>query len=156
MRLGVLATASMIAALLAAPGHAQGFYVSGTVGAAMQSDSDNTGATSADETSHPDAAAKDADTAKAAAGRIDKPGQSKKTGPGKNERAKPTADKPAEKGKESSRGAKGAGDASGGRDDELAQLARRIADLQETISALEAGTAGAGEEAPERDGKPSS
>ena len=48
MRLGVLATASMIAALLAAPGHAQGFYVSGTVGAAMQSDSDNTGATSAD------------------------------------------------------------------------------------------------------------
>ena len=48
MRLGVLATASIIGALLAAPGHAQGFYVSGTVGAAMQSDSDNTGATSAD------------------------------------------------------------------------------------------------------------
>ena len=115
-----------------------------------------TGATSADETSHPDADAKDADTANAAAGKTHKTGQSKKTGQGKNERAKPTADKPAEKVKQSSRRTKAAGDASGGRDDELVELARRIADLQETISALEAGTAGAGEEAPERDGKPSS
>ena len=48
MRLGVIAAASVIGALLAAPGHAQGFYVSGTVGAAMQSDSDNSGATSVD------------------------------------------------------------------------------------------------------------
>ena len=55
-----------------------------------------------------------------------------------------------------SRRAKAAGDASGGRDDELVELARRIADLQETISALEAGTPGSGDEAPERDRKTSS
>lgn len=115
-----------------------------------------TGAASADGKAHPDTAAKDADTAKAAAGKTNKTGQSNKTGQGKNERAKPTADKPAEKGKQSSRRAKAAGDASGGRDDELVELARRIADLQETISALEAGTAGTRREAPERDGKPSS
>ena len=41
-------------------------------------------------------------------------------------------------------GAKTASDASGSRDDELAQLARRIADLSETIAALEAGTEGSG------------
>jgi hypothetical protein len=41
-------------------------------------------------------------------------------------------------------GAKAASDASGSRDDELAQLARRIADLSETIAALEAGTEGEG------------
>ncbi len=115
-----------------------------------------TSATSADEKAHPDAVAKDADTVKAAAGRTEKTGKSKKTGQGKNERAIPTADKPAQTGKQPSCGAKAAGDASGGRDDELAQLARRIADLQETISALEAGTAGTGEKAPDRDGKPSS
>jgi hypothetical protein len=40
--------------------------------------------------------------------------------------------------------AKAASDASGSRDDELAQLARRIADLSETIAALEAGTEGKG------------
>ncbi|MDP2697236.1 hypothetical protein [Thalassospira sp.] len=37
-------------------------------------------------------------------------------------------------------GATAPADASGGRDDELAELARRIATLSETISALEAGT----------------
>lgn len=85
-----------------------------------------------------------------------KTGKSNEPGQGKNERAKSTAGKPAEKGKQSSRRAKAAGDASGGRDDELVELARRIADLQETISALEAGTSGTGYEAPERDEKPSS
>ena len=118
-----------------------------------------TGATSTtstmgvDKKVDPDTTAEDAGTAGTTKG---KTGKSKKTGQGKNERAKPTADKPAQTGKQSSRGAKAAGDASGSRDDELVELARRIADLQETISALEAGTPGTGEEAPERDGKPSS
>ncbi|MFH1806953.1 MAG: hypothetical protein ABID63_18890 [Pseudomonadota bacterium] len=41
-------------------------------------------------------------------------------------------------------GATAPADASGGRDDELAELARRIASLSETISALEAGTGSTG------------
>ncbi|WP_339859804.1 hypothetical protein [Thalassospira alkalitolerans] len=79
-----------------------------------------------------------------------------KTGQGKNERAKPGSDKSTQKNKQPSRRAKAAGDASGGRDDELVKLARRIADLQETISALETGTAGPGEGPAKRDGKTSS
>ncbi|WP_341364832.1 hypothetical protein P8T57_05480 [Thalassospira sp. SN3W] len=104
-----------------------------------------------DKKADPGTTVKEAGKAEATKG---KTGKSNKSGQGKNERAKPTADKPAEKGKQSSRRAKAAGDASGSRDDELVELARRLADLQETISALEAGTAGSGEEAPERDGKP--
>ncbi len=84
-------------------------------------------------------------------------GKSKtRTGQGNDERAKPEPDKPAQTGKQSSRRAKAAGDASGSRDDELVELARRIADLQETISALEAGTAGSGEDPADGDGKTSS
>lgn len=120
---------------------------------AMPGMTSTTSMANVDKKADPGTTAKEAGKAEATKG---KTGKSDKSGQGKNERAKPTADKPAEKAKQSSRGAKAAGDASGGRDDELAQLARRIADLQETISALEAGTAGAGEEAPERDGKPSS
>lgn len=48
MRFKMIIAASLADALFAAPGHAEGFYVSGSVGAAMQADSDNTGATSAD------------------------------------------------------------------------------------------------------------
>ena len=47
--------------------------------------------------------------------------------------------------------AKAASDAHGSRDDELAQLARRIADLSETIAALEGRTSGSGGGTPDGD-----
>lgn len=65
-------------------------------------------------------------------------------GQGKNDQsAKPKAASTKTR-KSETGGAKAASDASGSRDDELAQLARRIADLSETIAALEAGTEGTG------------
>jgi len=48
MRFKMIVAASLVGALFAVPGYAEGLYVSGTVGASMQADSDNTGATSAD------------------------------------------------------------------------------------------------------------
>lgn len=52
------------------------------------------------------------------------------------------------------RGAKAAGDASGRRDDEVAELSRRIAAIQKTIAALEAGTSDRGDGTSDGDGKP--
>lgn len=65
-------------------------------------------------------------------------------GQGKNDQSAKTKAASAKKGKPETGGATAASDASGRRDDELAQLARRIADLSETIAALEAGTEGTG------------
>ncbi|AXO13660.1 hypothetical protein [Thalassospira indica] len=65
-------------------------------------------------------------------------------GQGKNDQSAKTKAASAKTRKSEAGGAKTASDASGSRDDELAQLARRIADLSETIAALEAGTEGSG------------
>lgn len=65
-------------------------------------------------------------------------------GQGKNDQSAKTKTASAKTRKSEAGGAKTASDASGSRDDELAQLARRIADLSETIAALEAGTEGSG------------
>lgn len=67
-------------------------------------------------------------------------------GQGNNDQSAKTKAASAKKGKPKAGGAKAASDAHGSRDDELAQLARRIADLSETIAALEAGTEGSGGE----------
>ena len=69
-------------------------------------------------------------------------------GQGKNDQSKQPEAASAKTRKPKAGGAKAASDAHGSRDDELAQLARRIADLSETIAALEAGAEGTG-------GKPS-
>ncbi|BDW90324.1 hypothetical protein [Thalassospira tepidiphila] len=65
-------------------------------------------------------------------------------GQGKNDQSAKTKTASAKTRKSEAGGAETASDASGSRDDELAQLARRIADLSETIAALEAGTEGSG------------
>ncbi|MBE70555.1 MAG: hypothetical protein CMO07_16870 [Thalassospira sp.] len=65
-------------------------------------------------------------------------------GQGKNDQSAKTKTASAKTRKSEAGRAKTASDASGSRDDELAQLARRIADLSETIAALEAGTEGSG------------
>ncbi|WP_417829680.1 hypothetical protein [Thalassospira sp.] len=65
-------------------------------------------------------------------------------GQGKNDQSAKTKAASAKTRKSEAGGATAASDASGRRDDELAQLARRIADLSETIAALEAGTEGTG------------
>ncbi|MEQ8391172.1 MAG: hypothetical protein RIB30_09265 [Thalassospira sp.] len=70
-------------------------------------------------------------------------------GQGKNDQSTETKDAPTQKGKPKAGRATTAADAHGSRDDELAQLARRIADLSETIAALEGGTEGSGGEPPE-------
>ncbi|MBX2830244.1 MAG: hypothetical protein KTR23_03555 [Rhodospirillales bacterium] len=69
-------------------------------------------------------------------------------GQGKNDQSTKTKAAPAKKGKPKAGRATTASDAHGSRDDELAQLARRIADLSETIAALEGGTEGAGGKPP--------
>ncbi|KJE35743.1 hypothetical protein UF64_06325 [Thalassospira sp. HJ] len=65
-------------------------------------------------------------------------------GQGKNDQSAKTKAASAKTRKSEAGGAKAASDAHGSRDDELAQLARRITDLSETIAALEAGTEGSG------------
>ncbi|MEQ8286542.1 hypothetical protein [Thalassospira sp.] len=70
-------------------------------------------------------------------------------GQGKNDQSRETKDAPTQKGKPKAGRATAAADAHGSRDDELAQLARRIADLSETIAALEGGTEGSGGKPPE-------
>ncbi len=72
-------------------------------------------------------------------------------GQGKNDQSTETKAASAKKAKPEAGGAKAAADAHGSRDDELAQLARRIADLSETIAALEAGTEGTGGKPPSGD-----
>lgn len=72
-------------------------------------------------------------------------------GQGKNDQSTETKAASTKKTKQEAGGAKAASDAHGSRDDELAQLARRIADLSETIAALEAGTEATGGKPPERD-----
>ncbi|RCK26821.1 hypothetical protein TH8_08970 [Thalassospira profundimaris] len=72
-------------------------------------------------------------------------------GQGKNDQSTETKAASTKKTKPKAGGAKAASDAHGSRDDELAQLARRIADLSETIAALEAGTEGTGGKPPEGD-----
>mgnify|MGYP004117536563 FL=1 len=72
-------------------------------------------------------------------------------GQGKNDQSAKTKTASAKTRKSEAGRAKTASDASGSRDDELAQLARRIADLSETIAALEAGTEGTGGKPPSRD-----
>ncbi|NIY75466.1 hypothetical protein HED22_07410 [Thalassospira sp. HF15] len=95
--------------------------------------------------------ASEQDSAETAA--ADKPKKTSKTkraaknaakGQGKNDQSAKSKATSAKAGKPETGGAKAASDASGSRDDELAQLARRIADLSETIAALEAGTEGEG------------
>lgn len=71
-------------------------------------------------------------------------GRNAAKGQGKDDQSTTAKTPSAKKGKPAAGGAKAASDAYGGRDDELAQLARRIADLSETIAALEAGTEGTG------------
>ena len=65
-------------------------------------------------------------------------------GQGKNDQSAKTKAASAKTRNPEAGGTKTASDAHGSRDDELAQLARRIADLSETIAALEAGTEGSG------------
>jgi|GEM_PF-871230 len=72
-------------------------------------------------------------------------------GQGKNDQSDATKTASAKKAKSETGRATAASDAHGSRDDELAQLARRIADLSETIAALEAGTEGTGGKPPSRD-----
>lgn len=72
-------------------------------------------------------------------------------GQGKNDQSRQTKAASAKKTKPETGGATAAADAYGRRDDELAQLARRIADLSETIAALEAGTQGPGAKPPSGD-----
>ncbi|WP_430474250.1 hypothetical protein ACQ0MK_20830 [Thalassospira lucentensis] len=69
-------------------------------------------------------------------------------GQGKNDQSTETKATPTQKGKPKAGRATTASDAHGSRDDELAQLARRIADLSETIAALEGGTEGSGGKPP--------
>lgn len=72
-------------------------------------------------------------------------------GQGKNDQSKQPEAASAKTRKPKAGGAKAASDAHGSRDDELAQLARRIADLSETIAALEAGAEGTGGKPPKGD-----
>ena len=72
-------------------------------------------------------------------------------GQGKNDQSTETKAASAKKTKPETGRAAAASDAHGSRDDELAQLTRRIADLSETIAALEAGTEGTGRKPPKRD-----
>lgn len=72
-------------------------------------------------------------------------------GQGKNDQSKQPEAASAKTRKSKAGGATTASDAHGSRDDELAQLARRIADLSETIAALEAGTEGTGGKPPKGD-----
>lgn len=72
-------------------------------------------------------------------------------GQGKNDQSKQPEAASAKTRKSKARGAKTASDAHGSRDDELAQLARRIADLSETIAALESGAEGTGGKPPKGD-----
>ena len=72
-------------------------------------------------------------------------------GQGKNDQSAKTKAASAKTRNPEAGGTKTASDAHGSRDDELAQLARRIADLSETIAALEAGTEGTGGKPPSRD-----
>ena len=72
-------------------------------------------------------------------------------GQGKNDQPATTKETATQTGKSKTGRAKAASDAHGSRDDELAQLARRITDLSETIAALEGRPSGTGKDPSERD-----
>ena len=72
-------------------------------------------------------------------------------GQGKNDQPATAKETATQTGKSKTGRAKAASDAHGSRDDELAQLARRITDLSETIAALEGRPSGTGKDPSERD-----
>ena len=105
---------------------------------------DNTTKTSSGTDSQDDVTSDAAPTAKA--GRT-----TPAKGQGKNDQPATAKETATQTGKSKTGRAKAASDAHGRRDDELAQLARRITDLSETIAALEGRPSGTGKDPSERD-----